>query len=184
MATHSSVLAWRIPGTGEPGGLPSMGSHRVGHDWSNLAAAAAAAYIHIHHIYIYIYISLYPYLYIVCVWLYMSTHITFFHVLKLGLFLPKLYMHTNCIYQHWIYSSSLPSIQAATYFEDWIIMVFLIWKLKIQLEFKAGVTSRVFTDASFLVMVKCKLWNNDWIFHSVIFHMASRLCAKLAEECW
>ena len=43
MATHSSVLAWRIPGTGEPGGLPSMGSHRVGHDWSNLAAAVAAA---------------------------------------------------------------------------------------------------------------------------------------------
>ena len=39
MATHSSVLAWRIPGTGEPGGLPSMGSHRVGHDYSNLAAA-------------------------------------------------------------------------------------------------------------------------------------------------
>ena len=42
MATHSSVLAWRIPGTGEPGGLPSMGSHRVGHDWRDLAAAAAA----------------------------------------------------------------------------------------------------------------------------------------------
>ena len=39
-ATHSSVLAWRIPGTGEPGGLPYMGSHRVGHDWSDLAAAA------------------------------------------------------------------------------------------------------------------------------------------------
>ena len=36
MATHSSVLAWRIPGTGEPGGLPSMGSHRVGHDRSDL----------------------------------------------------------------------------------------------------------------------------------------------------
>ena len=42
MATHSSVLAWRIPGTGEPGGLRSMGSHRVGHDRSDLAAAAAA----------------------------------------------------------------------------------------------------------------------------------------------
>ena len=42
MATHSSVLAWRIPGTGEPGGLPSMGLHSVGHDWSDLAAAAAA----------------------------------------------------------------------------------------------------------------------------------------------
>ena len=43
MATHSSVLAWRIPGTGEPGGLPSMGSHGIGHDCSNLAAVAAAA---------------------------------------------------------------------------------------------------------------------------------------------
>ena len=43
MAVHSSVLAWRIPGTGEPGGLPSMGSHRVGPDYSDLAAAAAAA---------------------------------------------------------------------------------------------------------------------------------------------
>ena len=40
MATHSSVIAWRIPGTGESGGLTSMGSHRVGHDWSDLAAAA------------------------------------------------------------------------------------------------------------------------------------------------
>ena len=44
MATHSSVLAWRIPGKGEPGGLPSMGSHRVRHDWSDLAAVAAAAF--------------------------------------------------------------------------------------------------------------------------------------------
>ena len=39
MATHSSVLAWRVPGTGQPGGLPSMGSHRVRHDWSDLATA-------------------------------------------------------------------------------------------------------------------------------------------------
>ena len=43
MATHSSVLAGRIPGTGEPGGLPSKRSHRVGHNWSDLAAATAAA---------------------------------------------------------------------------------------------------------------------------------------------
>ena len=43
MATHSSVLAWRIPGTGESGGLPSVGSHRVRHDWSDLAAVVAAA---------------------------------------------------------------------------------------------------------------------------------------------
>ena len=39
MATHSSVLAWRIPGMGEPGGLPSMGSHRVGYDGSDLAVS-------------------------------------------------------------------------------------------------------------------------------------------------
>ena len=47
MATHSSVLAWRIPGTREPAGLPSMGSHRVRHDWSNLAAAAADTCIYV-----------------------------------------------------------------------------------------------------------------------------------------
>ena len=40
MATHSSILAWRIPGMGEPGGLPSMELHRVGHDLRDLAAAA------------------------------------------------------------------------------------------------------------------------------------------------
>ena len=53
MATHSSVLAWRIPGMGEPGGLPSMGSHRVGHDWSDLAAVAAAVEVDLllHHCY-------------------------------------------------------------------------------------------------------------------------------------
>ena len=45
MATHSSVLAWRIPGTEEPGGLPSMGSHTVIHDWSDLAAVAARMYL-------------------------------------------------------------------------------------------------------------------------------------------
>ena len=44
ITTHSSVLAWRIPGTGEPGGLPSMESHRVGSNWSNLAAAAAFSF--------------------------------------------------------------------------------------------------------------------------------------------
>ena len=53
MATHSNVLAWRIPGMAEPGGLPSMGSHRVGHDWSDLAAAAAAGK---------------DYLKIICIW--------------------------------------------------------------------------------------------------------------------
>ena len=55
MATHSSVLAWRIPGTGEPAGLLSLGSHRVGHDSSDLAAAAAVIYC--------VYIHLYPFNY-------------------------------------------------------------------------------------------------------------------------
>ena len=46
MAAHSSVLAWRIPGMAEPGGLPSMGSHRVRHDCQDLAGAGAAATLH------------------------------------------------------------------------------------------------------------------------------------------
>ena len=45
MATHSSVLAWRIPGTEEPSGLLSMGSHRVGHDWSDLAAMLSLGFL-------------------------------------------------------------------------------------------------------------------------------------------
>ena len=49
MATHSSVLAWRIPGMTGPGGLLSTGSHRVGHDWSDLAAAAALILSYINH---------------------------------------------------------------------------------------------------------------------------------------
>ena len=44
MATHSSILAWRIPWMGKPDGLPSTGSHRVGHDWSDLAAALECFY--------------------------------------------------------------------------------------------------------------------------------------------
>ena len=44
MVTHSNILAWRIPGTEESGGLPSMGSHRVEHDWSDLAAPATGVY--------------------------------------------------------------------------------------------------------------------------------------------
>ena len=60
MATHSSVLAWRIPGMAEPGGLLSMGSHRVGHDWSDLTAAAAKR---VHKIQYY-YWNAWPFLYI------------------------------------------------------------------------------------------------------------------------
>ena len=51
MATHSSAPAWRIPGMAEPGGLPSMGSHRVGYDWSDLAAAASL-HVPIGHLYV------------------------------------------------------------------------------------------------------------------------------------
>ena len=51
MATHFSVLAWRIPGTGEPGELLSMWLHRVGHDWSDLAAAAVFCCVCIPHLF-------------------------------------------------------------------------------------------------------------------------------------
>ena len=56
MATHSSVLVWRIPGTGEPGGLPSVGSHRVGHDWSDLTMlviSSSVCYTHIVYTHMY-----------------------------------------------------------------------------------------------------------------------------------
>ena len=61
MAAHSSVLAWRIPGTEKPNGLLSMRSHRVGHNWSDLAATAAAythihVHVHTHHTYMGVYV--------------------------------------------------------------------------------------------------------------------------------
>jgi len=70
MATHSSVLAWRIPGMGEPGGLPSMGSHRVGHDWSDLVIA----------IFYYIYLYLYHVFFIHS---FLNGHLCCFHVLDI-----------------------------------------------------------------------------------------------------
>ena len=59
MATHSSALAWRIPGTGEPGRLLSMGSHRVRHDWSNLAATAPGTSIQFTKVTVPTFISMY-----------------------------------------------------------------------------------------------------------------------------
>ena len=63
MATHFSVLAWRIPGTGEPGELLSMGSHRVGHDWSDLAAYSIYTCIHMG---LYLNINICKYLHNIC----------------------------------------------------------------------------------------------------------------------
>ena len=51
MATHSSILAWRIPGIGEPGGLPSLGSHRVGHDWNDLVVVVKWLSMHTHRLF-------------------------------------------------------------------------------------------------------------------------------------
>ena len=84
MATHSSVLAWRVPGTGEPGGLSSMESHRVGHDWSDLAAAAVAAYFYlVHFLSVGMYLS-YSFLLsflpslLACVCVHLLSHVRFF----------------------------------------------------------------------------------------------------------
>ena len=74
MATHSSVLAWRIPGTGEPGGLPSTGLHRVEHDWSDLAAATTMLVSGVHVA------SLYPYILPSCLYLSNPWHpLIYFH---------------------------------------------------------------------------------------------------------
>ena len=79
MATHSSVLAWRIPGMGEPGGLLSLGSHRVGHDWNDLAAA-------------------YTYM---CVWLCVCVSV---YIYMKSFFVISAFMHTTgleCYFLNW-----------------------------------------------------------------------------------
>ena len=76
MATHSSVPACRIPGTGQPGGLSSMGSHRVGHDWSDLAAAPAAFLMWDLSILLYV-LLIYSIIYVI-----MNSWNFFFYILK------------------------------------------------------------------------------------------------------
>ena len=107
MATHSSVLAWRIPGTGEPGGLLSMGSHRVGHDWSDLAAAAA--FIPQHH---QADCSLYPKYHFVPLLLYFTTLIpTHLSCLSPNTTIPEILLTSHHIYWfiHVIHHWCLPS---------------------------------------------------------------------------
>ena len=67
MVAHSGVLAWRIPGTGEPGGLPSMGSHRVGHNWSDLAVSNI--YFSLKMLYVYTCV------YIICTYIHLLIHL-------------------------------------------------------------------------------------------------------------
>ena len=119
MATHSSVLALRIPGTGEPGGLLSMGSHRVGYDWSDLAAAAAAFH------YVYVPRLLYPF---ICWW-------TF------GL-LPCLSYYKQWCCEHWgacIFSNySLIWIYPGIGLLDHIATQFLFFKRNLHIVFHSG----------------------------------------------
>ena len=89
MAPHSSVLAWRVPGTGEPGGLLSMGLHRVGHDWSNLAAA----YI------IFIAFSIMIYYRVLNPVLYIQQYLLFIHLI---------YNSLHLLVQNFQYPSALP----------------------------------------------------------------------------
>ena len=101
MAAHSSILAWRIPGTVELGGLPSKGLHRVGHDWSNLAAT-------IFHC---IYILQLPYIFI-CQWTYRL--------------LPCSSYYKQCCNEHCGTCVSLNSGILSVYAQQWGCWV--VWK--------------------------------------------------------
>ena len=106
MATHSSLLAWRIPGVGEPGGRPSMGLHRVGHDWSDLAAAAFN--IVLYSIRLYFYHQSHPQL-CVCVCLFV------FHFGSISSFFLKLFLHSSPVV-YWAHTNLGRSSFSATYF--------------------------------------------------------------------
>ena len=101
MATHSSVLAWRIPGTGEPGGPPSLGSHRVGHDWSDLAAAAAGPCILLQMILFHssLCINNIPLCVCVCVYIFFAIHRPYPSLCQ-GTFSLVLGYCKQCCYEH------------------------------------------------------------------------------------
>ena len=109
MATHSSVLAWRIPGMGEPGGLPSMGSHRVGQDWSDLAAAATIThgFTCIRMVRVTFFFSCFPFF---------SSH----HMDKLGLyFLDKLKIFSVFSYRKQLDSREIDNLMARKAGHPW-----------------------------------------------------------------
>ena len=106
MATHCSVLAWRIPWTEKPGGLQSMGSHRVGHDWGDLAAAAAAVLFHFMFLFVN---TLIPFFYInLCGWILMS--LIFFP------FFFKVFLGKNQFFSHSLVCLAL-----------WQEILFILW---------------------------------------------------------
>ena len=124
MATHSSVLAWRIPGTGEPGGLPSMGSHRVGHDRSDLAAAAAAACIYQSQS---LHLSLPPFppsgnYRLVCI------HDDSIYVMKISSFVPFVQIPHRSIFLKCSQLTTSPSCDVlGCYFLDYTLLKYLIF---------------------------------------------------------
>ena len=103
MATHSSVLAWRIPGTGQAGRLPSLGLHRVGHDWSDLVAAFFLSGKKILYAFI-------TWLFCVCVWRKLNVYFFFFYLtggyLLYNMVVVFPYIDMN---QPWVYMCS-PSL--------------------------------------------------------------------------
>ena len=115
MATHSSILTWRIPGTEEPVGLPSVGSHRVGHDWHDLAAAAAAAIFHC----VYVPQLSYPF---VCWW-----------TIRL---LQCLSYYKQCCNEHWGTRVSFSSGFLGVYAQQWeCCIIFVFWMLSCKPDF-------------------------------------------------
>ena len=129
MATHSSVLAWRIPGTGKPGGLPSMGLHRVGHNWSDLAAAAAARKVYYTYSYFY---SLYYFFFLLIIPRTFFYHflfvwrIFFSYFLKISLLVTNFYTFLQL--RLLISSSFLKDIFTGYRILDWQFS-FSIWKI-------------------------------------------------------
>ena len=103
MATHSNILAWRIPGTEEPSGLPSKGLHTVGHDWSDLAAAAAS--------------WVFPQLYLIYYWAHkrhssLLLHCFLYLTFLFGsvLWFPSLYWHSSTMLTYFLFYHTEPLI--------------------------------------------------------------------------
>ena len=117
MATHSSVLTWRVPGMGEPGGLPSVGSHRVGHDWSDLAAAAAADL----SFYLIIYDSCVKQLPLVVPQWWLANAVIIFYISWFSAVMRHLFMHA-CVHSFFI------SIESGTLIYSFIAILILLPK--------------------------------------------------------